>query len=369
MGDGIAPARRDDDARRTAREEISGSDVALRPESISLGIPVMLSYSVVIPVYRSRQCLTELAHRLETTLNALNQPYEVILVDDCSPDDSWDVIANLARTRPRFKGLQLMKNSGQTRATIAGIRMAGGEVVITMDDDLQHDPQLIPQLVEELKKDGGYDCVFAHFPQKKHAAYRNFGSRIITWINAQAFGVREIKLSSFRVMQGYIARIIGQNQSSSATPGGLILANAARIKYVALPHSERFSGTSNYTLGKQLKEAFNNICSVSMLPLRMISAAGLVAAALSGLLLFYFLIKYLTGGVTLAGWTTLVILITFFSGLILLSLGVIGEYLVRVLRELQSTSVAAVRQYIGFSSDEIPTKRRLAPCHHAEPHD
>jgi polyisoprenyl-phosphate glycosyltransferase len=245
-----------------------------------------------------------------------------------------------------------MKNSGQTRATMTGINLASGEIVITMDDDLQHDPQLIPRLLEELKKDSGYDCVFAYFPEKKHAAYRNIASKIISWINARAFGDREIRISSFRMMRGYIAQIIRQNQSNSATVGGLILANTSKVKYVPIPHHERFHGKSNYTVAKQLKIALDNICSVSMLPLRMISATGLMAATLSGFLLCYFLLKYLTGGITQPGWTSLVTLITFFSGLILLSLGVIGEYLVRVLRELQNTNITMIRQSIGFRSNK-----------------
>ena len=319
----------------------------------------MTTYSVVIPVYKSSRCLPELANRLEKVFEELNTSYEIIMVDDCSPDESWEVIAEIARTRPHFKGVQLRKNTGQTRATMTGIKIAGGEIVITIDDDLQHDPQLIPSLLEELNKDGGYDCVFAYFPLKKHTAYRNVASKIIRWINARAFGANEIQTSSFRVMRGDMAHIVRQNQTASATVGGLILANTAKIKYVATPHSERFSGNSNYTLAKQLKVAFDNICSVSMLPLRMISATGLIAAILSGFMLCYFLIKYFVGGTTLPGWTSLIVMLTFFSGLILLSLGVIGEYLVRVLRELQSTNVAAIRQSVGFSSDENRNETKL----------
>ena len=319
----------------------------------------MTTYSVVIPVYKSSRCLPELANRLEKVFEELNTNYEIIMVDDCLPDESWEMIAEIARTRPHFKGVQLLKNTGQTIATMTGIKIASGEIVITMDDDLQHDPQLIPWLLEELNKDGGYDCVFAYFPLKKHTAYRNIGSKIIRWINARAFGVKDIKVSSFRVMRRQMAHIVRENQSASATVGGLILANTAKIKYVAAPHSKRFSGNSNYTLAKQLRVAFDNICSVSMMPLRMISVTGLMAAILSGLMVFYFLIKYFVGGTTLPGWTSLIILLTFFSGLILLSLGVIGEYLVRVLREMQGTKVAAIRQSVGFSTDEKPNEKKL----------
>lgn len=312
----------------------------------------MTSYSVVIPVYRSSQCLSELANRLDMVFGELNADHEIIMVDDCSPDDSWNVVSELVRTRPHYKGVQLLKNSGQTKATMAGIKAASGEIVITMDDDLQHDPQLIPLLLDEMEKEGGFDCVFAYFPEKRHAAYRNIASKIISGINSQAFGSKEkIKISSFRLMRGYMAQVVRQNQSISATVGGLLIANAARIKSVPIPHNERFSGKSNYTLARQFKLAFDNICSVSMLPLRMISVTGLLASMLSGGLLCYFLIKYFMGGIALAGWTSLVILITFFSGLILLSLGVIGEYIARVLGELQKSDVTIVRRTIGFSPD------------------
>lgn len=309
-----------------------------------------VKYSIVIPVYRSSQCLPELARRLQEALEPLGQPYEVILVDDGSPDGSWEVIRTICTAHPAFHGVQLLKNFGQARATMSGIQFAQGEVVITMDDDLQHDPHLIPKLLEILERDGGYDCLFAYFPEKRHAAYRNLASRVIRWINAHAFGSKEIRISSFRVMRHYMADLIRENRSISATVGALLLANASRIAYHPLPHSERFAGQSNYTFAKQIRLAFDNICNVSMLPLRLISATGLIAASLSGLLLLYFLFKYFTGSVTQAGWTSLVILITFFSGLILLSLGVIGEYLVRVLRELQGGPAVAIRETVGFAS-------------------
>jgi dolichol-phosphate mannosyltransferase/undecaprenyl-phosphate 4-deoxy-4-formamido-L-arabinose transferase len=311
-------------------------------------------YSVVIPVYNSSACLPELVRRLDEVFGDLGGDHEILMVDDCSPDDSWNVIAELAQGRPHLKAVQLLRNSGQIRATIAGIRLASGDVVITMDDDLQHDPALLPQLLGEFERDGGCDCLFAYFPQKKHAGYRNVASRLISWMNAQAIGSGEkIKLSSFRIMRDYVADIVRRNQSASATIGSLILTNAAQIRSIPIAHRERMAGRSNYTLARQFRAAFDSICSVSMLPLRMISAAGLIVAGLSGVLLGYYLLKYFLGGPVQAGFTTLVILVTFFSGAILLSLGVIGEYLVRVLRELQRTSVSTVRRTVGFGAGGV----------------
>jgi len=315
-------------------------------------IDAMISCSVVIPVYNSSPCLPELASRLTEVFSEIAADYEIIMVDDCSSDASWHVVEMLARTRPHFKGVQLMKNCGQARATITGIAMAKGDVVITMDDDLQHDPKSLPHLLRELDENGGYDCVFAYFPEKMHAGYRNIGSRIISWIASRAVGTSEIRMSSLRLMRGSVAEIVRRNQATAVTVGGLILANTARIKSVPIPHSPRFSGRTNYTLAKQLRLAFDNIASVSMLPLRMISAAGLLTIGVSGILLCYVLVDHFLNRAQEPGWISLVTLITFFAGLILLSLGVIGEYLVRVLRELQRTSVIAIRRTVGFASGE-----------------
>jgi dolichol-phosphate mannosyltransferase/undecaprenyl-phosphate 4-deoxy-4-formamido-L-arabinose transferase len=309
----------------------------------------MHKISVVIPVYKSGQCQLELAERLSAALGYLGEGYEVILVDDGSPDDSWAAISRVVEQYSNFRGVQMMRNCGQVRATIAGLRLATGDVVITMDDDLQHDPALIPRLVEELDRDGGCDCVYAYFPEKKHAAYRNLGSKVISWINAQSVGGNQVvKLSSFRVMRREIAGIAAANTSPNPSIAASILASTSRIRYLALPHHERFAGKSNYTLARQLAQAWDNICNVSMLPLRLISFVGLAASIVSALLLIYILAKYLYGGITAAGWTSTVTLITFFSGLILLSLGVIGEYMVRILRAVQHTQPTPIRQKIGF---------------------
>lgn len=307
------------------------------------------SISVVIPVYNSAEGLPTLAERLARVLSALGCTWEVIFVNDCSPDESWLVIEEIAQKRSGFRGLLLARNVGQAKATLCGIRVATGDVVVTMDDDLQHDPESLPQLLAELDSDDGYDAVFAWFPEKHHAGWRNLASRLVAWLNARAFGLGGLRLSAYRVMRRQVADFIRANQASSvATPGALVLAATRHVKSVPLQHRERSFGRSNYTLARQLRLALNNLIGVSLLPLRLISGLGIFTAGLSGLMLLTTLVRYFTTGFGVPGWATLVILVTFFSGMILLSLGVIGEYLVRVLRELQYTDVVPVRRSIGF---------------------
>jgi polyisoprenyl-phosphate glycosyltransferase len=317
------------------------------------------NFSVIIPVYNSAACLPELAERLAAVLSAMEGRHEVIFVDDASPDECWPIIRDLARRYPNFKGLQLMKNLGQHQATIIGMRHATGDIVITMDDDLQHDPAHIPRLVSTLDEGASSDAVFAYFPEKKHAGYRNWGSKCIGWINARAIGVKAtIKTSSFRALRRHTARAIAASETANPAISGLILGVTSRVRSIPIPHHDRYAGRSNYTLAKQLRLALDNICNVSMLPLRVIAALGFAAAFFSGVLTIYFLYRYLAGLTAVAGWTTLVILISFFSGVILLALGVVGEYMVRVLRELTKVTAQPLREQVGFDAVAQPGEVR-----------
>lgn len=157
------------------------------------------AYSVVIPVYNSEGCLPELFKRLARTMGATGKQYEIIAVDDASPDGSWRVFEEHARLDPRLLAIQLMKNSGQARATICGLAHARGRIVVTMDDDLQHPPEEIPAVLAVLEGDPNADCVLATFENKRHVAYRNAASRLMQAINARAFGLpKGTGSSSFR---------------------------------------------------------------------------------------------------------------------------------------------------------------------------
>ncbi|SFN77325.1 dolichol-phosphate mannosyltransferase/undecaprenyl-phosphate 4-deoxy-4-formamido-L-arabinose transferase [Nitrosospira briensis] len=312
--------------------------------------PVSMSpeISIVIPTFNNAAGLVLLADRLSCVVNGTGKSWEVILVDDGSSDNSWRVIEDIARDRPGFRGILLGRNMGQARATLCGIRAATGDIVVTMDDDLQHEPEAMPMLLAELDSDGGYDGLFAWFPDKQHSGLRNLGSRIVRYLNARAFGLGKVKISSYRLMRRQVADFIRANKSSIASPGAMMLAATRHIKSVPIEHHQRAFGRSNYTLISQLRLALTNLFAVSLLPLRLIAGLGIATAMVSAIMVLGTLVRYFTTGFGVPGWATLVILITFFSGMILLSLGVIGEYLLRVLRELQYTDAVPVRRTIGF---------------------
>ncbi len=307
--------------------------------------------SVVIPVYNSSACLRELLRQLTQQLEEMGRPYEVILVDDASPDDSWQVIRELAPQYPKVMAIQLMQNRGQATAILCGLKPARGGIVVTMDDDLQQPPDQLPKLLDALESDAEIDCVFGYFEQKQHAAYRNLASRAIQWVNARAFNLpRDLRASSFLAMRNRLADAILQHRTQNPAIGALVYGCTKRILSVPVQHKERYAGSSNYTLAKQFRLALDVICNVSMLPLRAVSFLGMGTCVFSAILVAVFLYNYFSGQIGVAGWTTVVILISFFSGIILLSLGVIGEYMVRILREVRGAP-----RYV--ERERIPSRR------------
>lgn len=311
-----------------------------------------MDISVVVPVYGSASCLPELLRQLSETLEALGRPYEILLIDDASPDGAWKVISQLTEQYKPLRAIRLMKNGGQAKATFCGLTHAKGDIVITMDDDLQHRPDQLPMLIDTLERNPEIDCVFGIFPEKKHAGYRNLGSRAMRWLNARAFGLPPgLSWSSFRVMRAKLARAITRRQTDSPVIAAELFGSTNRVLCVPIPHDERFAGESNYTLVRQLRLAVDNICSVSTLPLRAVAVMGMLFCLFSLLFLAFVMVKYMTGQVAVAGWTSIVIFMSFFAGVTLLSLGVIGEYLVRILRQVRGAPRFVMRESLGFDPD------------------
>jgi dolichol-phosphate mannosyltransferase/undecaprenyl-phosphate 4-deoxy-4-formamido-L-arabinose transferase len=307
-----------------------------------------IDLSVVIPVYKSAACLEPLIKQLSEELRETGRTFEVILVDDASPDDSWSVIASLAKQYPFIGAARLMRNRGQQRATICGLSHARGEVVVTMDDDLQHRPDQLPILLSSLDQHPEIDCVFGVYRKKKHAGFRNLGSRALRWVNMRAFGLpRNVRSSSYRVMRRKLVRGILAHRTHNPAVGAELYGSTNRVLSIEIEHADRYAGRSNYSLGKQFALAFDNICNVSMIPLRAVTVIGSVFCLFSVLYVIYTLARYFTGQIGVAGWTTVIILLSFSSGLILLSLGIIGEYLVRVLQEVRQSPLFIERERVG----------------------
>ncbi len=287
-----------------------------------------IDLSIVVPVYNSENCLRALHEQISDALRDLR--YELILVNDKSPDQSWKRIISLTKADPRTKGISLRKNSGQDNAIMAGLSHAAGEFVVIMDDDLQHSPGDIAKLLHECRR-GGHDVCYGFFSDKKQSAWKNAGSRLNGWL-AELF-LRKKKglyLSPFKILRGSLVKDILQYRGPFPYIDGIILSVTANITQLELTHRERFEGKGNYNLFKSVSVFLKHVTGFSLYPLRVVTLLGIAASGLSFLLGVWFMLDYLTSHTRVEGWITIVLLLVFLNGLILMCLGFIGEYIGRI---------------------------------------
>lgn len=305
-------------------------------------------YSIIIPCYNSEKSLPELMERIDTTMTSAGMPYEVICVNDCSRDNTLEVLRGLSARYTTLTAIDMVYNVGQFKALICAMEHSNGDVVITIDDDLQHRPEDIPLLVNHLNANPQLDVVIGAYRQKKHKAYRNLGTIMMRAIDKHIFGKPQgLKTSSFRAMRRILADTIVEHKTQFPVMGPLILQLTRRIENVEVEHQSRKYGKSGYSLSKLIKTTFDNILNFSSLPLKVISWVGTVAASISMLLALYYMLRYMIMGSNVPGWTSLMVMLNFFCGLILLSIGIIGEYLIRILKESNHSPRYSIREVIG----------------------
>ena len=304
-------------------------------------------YSVVIPCYGSGDWLEELVTRIEQTMTPLCQEFEVILVNDASPDDTWSVIKALAEKHRFLRGFDMLFNTGQNRATLCGLQHARGNLVIIMDDDLQHPPEEIPVLIDGIQQQPEVDCVIAKFEVKHHSWLRNLGSQVASWLFTHLYGKpKGIAGSSFRILRRNLVHALCQYQTATPLVGPLIFLSTRRIDNAVVKHQPRKAKRSGYSLLQLVGLVVHNYLSVSTFPLRAISVLGLASAGGSLCLFTYFLVRYSVGKISYPGFMTQVLLILFFGGMTLVGVGLIGEYLIQIMREVRQAPRFVIREAI-----------------------
>lgn len=319
-----------------------------------------IAYSVVVPVYNAEKTLQELHERISRVMGALEQRFEIVFVEDCGRDGSWRVLQQLARQDVRVRAIQLMRNYGQTSATMCGLRQSQGRIVVTLDDDLQHPPEEIPTLVRVLEHDPNLDVVIGVPREKKHALWRRLGSRLVNAINSFVLGKsRSLRFSGFRAMTRQVADALTERSMPQPAIGVLLYSITPRIRNVYVRHEPRAAGRSGYTLSKALSLALDNFLAFSVFPLRLLAGIGVVGIIGSLLLGVSVLVRYLVGGIRVEGWTTLALLLIGLSGFQFFAFGIVGEYLLRILQSVHRTPQYLVRQQIGVCSAE---KQPQAAC-------
>jgi dolichol-phosphate mannosyltransferase/undecaprenyl-phosphate 4-deoxy-4-formamido-L-arabinose transferase len=297
--------------------------------------------SVVVPVYDS-PAVEALTDRVEAAFRDGPDGYELILVDDGSPGhDIWPALERLARTHVHVRAVQLMRNFGQQAATICGLREARGDVVITLDDDLQHDPADIPLLLAQ----SDHDIVIAQFERKEHGLFRRLASRAKGVFDEIIVGKpKHLQLSSFRLL----SRAVTDGVLSIRTPNPFLPALMFHISKdvvgVKVGHAPRAGGRSGYTLGKLLRLFSNLIINNSSLLLRAAAAAGALFAVFSFALSGYVIYHKLVHKVAVQGWTSIFAAVLLIGGLLLVSLGIVGEYLIRIIQSSEARPTYFVRR-------------------------
>ncbi len=286
------------------------------------------SLSVVIPVYRGADTLPELLRRLAQVLPALAETFEVVLVNDASPDDSWQVILGLCRVYPWLKGINLMRNYGQHNATLCGVRAAQGEIVVTMDDDLQHPPEEIHVLLEKLNE--GFDVVYGLPRHHPHSWWRNWFSIFTKRVLAYIMGIPTIHdIGAFRALRTRLRYAFSKFCGSDVLLDVLLSWGTNRFAAVTVQQDEREVGQSNYSFWKLVRVALLILTGFSTLPLRLASLMGFAFTLFGAGVFIYVIVVYLTLG-SVEGFPFLASIISLFSGMQLFALGIIGEYLSRM---------------------------------------
>lgn len=284
--------------------------------------------SVVIPVYNSEDSLADLAARLSAVLPDLAQTYEIILVNDGSQDESWETITHLAANYPSLRGINMMRNYGQHNATLCGVREARGEIIVTMDDDLQHPPEEIHKLLSKLSE--GWDVVYGLPERLPHTLWRNWFSLFTKRVLAYVMGIKTIReIGAFRAFRSHLRKAFANYQAADVILDVLLSWGTTRFTSVAVNEAPRFTGHSNYGFFRLFRIAMLILTGYSTAPLRFASLVGFLFTVFGIAVFLYVLGVYFFLG-SIPGFPFLASLITLFSGTQLFALGLIGEYLARV---------------------------------------
>lgn len=305
----------------------------------------MKEISVVVPVYKSEKCIPELTKQISDALKDFN--WELILVNDCSPDNSWAEIKKVAAENNNIAGINLRKNGGQDLAILAGLNHAKGKWIVIMDDDLQHSPYDIPKLYAQAQK--GFDVVYADFKQKKQKLWKNLGS----WLNGKVSEItlgkpKGIYLSPFKIISGVVIKEMCKLNNLFPYIDGLIFQVTKNITQINIEHHKREYGKSNFTLVKSMQVFFRMMFGFSTFPLNFATYIGFFSSTMGFALAIYFLVKFLLGLEPLTGWTSLIMVILILGGLILLALGIIGKYVGQMYLTINNSPKYIVKETVGY---------------------
>lgn len=311
----------------------------------------MKKVSFVIPCYRSEQTLPKVVAEIEEKMKDLGRyEYSIFLVNDCSPDDTMGTIRKLCEEHREIRGIGFAKNFGQHSALMAGLRYSDGDYVVCLDDDGQTPADEVDKLLDKLEE--GYDAVYARYEHKKHSAFRNMGSKVNELMARTMLGKPpKLYLSSYFAVKRFVVDDMVRYENSYPYVIGLVLRATRNIANVTVNHREREQGSSGYTLRKLLGLWFNGFTAFSVKPLRLATAMGAISAVLGFLYGVYTIVKRLVNPDVPLGFSSTMAAIVFFGGMIMLMLGLIGEYIGRIYISLNNSPQYVIREKVNFDEE------------------
>lgn len=310
----------------------------------------MRKISFVIPCYRSENTIAKVVDEIKSEMAAKRpaDDYEIVLVNDCSPDGVWNVIEKMASTEDNVIGVNLAKNFGQHSALLAGYGKCSGEYIVSLDDDGQTPLDSLNDLISKMEE--GYDVVYAYYREIKQNLFRRFGS----WI-AELMGKimlsppKDLKGSSFFVARDFVVREMCKYKNAFPYLVGLVLRTTRKIAWVETQHRSRLEGTSGYSFARLLGLWLNGFTAFSVKPLRMSTFLGFFFAFLGFAFSIVVVIRRLLGLTTVDGWSTIIALILIIGGCILVMLGLIGEYIGRIYICINDSPQYVIKEIAGKS--------------------
>lgn len=303
--------------------------------------------SVAIPCYNSSKTLPFVVNEIKEAFDCIeNYDYQIVLVNDNSPDNTYEVISQLCEQDHKIIGVDLSKNYGQASAQMAAIKYVKGDIVVFMDDDGQHPPKEIFKLINKVEE--GYDLVYAHFSQKKHSLFKRItsklNSKVLEMTNRKPKG---INISSYFALSSFAVESLKNYRSPFPSMGGYLLQTTRRIANVEVEHRARLEGTSNYNLKKLMKLWIQGLTNFSIVPLRIASFAGIISSVFGVLFGIILIIRKLIFPNIAIGYTSLMAALLLIGGLIMMMLGLLGEYIGRIYIVLSNSPQYSVREVLN----------------------
>ena len=311
-----------------------------------------MKVSFVIPCYRSEKTLEAVVNEITGTMVELDEyDYEIILVNDCSPDNTFDVIRTLCAKDKRIVGISHAKNFGQHAALMAGFSFVTGDVVVCLDDDGQTPANEVNKLLDKIKE--GYDVVYAEYEHKQHSGFRNWGSHVNKLMTEVMLNKpKELYVSSYFAARRFVVDEMLNYKGAYPYVIGLVLRTTRRICNVSVNHRERMEGNSGYTIKKLLALWMNGFTSFSILPLRIASYGGSFIAFIGFIYAIYVVLAKLLHPVRILGWSSIISVLLMLGGLILLTLGLIGEYIGRIYISINNSPQYVIKEIINNREEE-----------------